>query len=341
MPHKQSSQKLLIYFISVIAFFISITNANAAAINKLLANDGFQFQHFGISVSVSGDTAVIGADISGSHRDTGSAYIFSIGNNGSWIDHLPELGRGKISYWDVSGGENPYYDEPNESRVKELAGNATANPVFIDIEHLPTNFRDQWDHDGDHTTPTIAITDTDRDRAIDEMSNIADWIHEANPNLTIGYYGQIPQRDYWSFILPGLSEDLDKLKQRNQKFQALVDHVDVLFPSLYTFYNDRENWKIYAKGMIKEAKKYNKPIYAFIWPQYHPGTSFIDGAFWRLQLEELYALGIDGVVIWGGYLQQWDVSALDDDPNNWWYQTLDFMHSKGLLPENTAWSPVN
>ena len=260
------------------------------------------------------------------------------------MKHLPELGRGQKSYWDIDGGENPFYDPPNELRVKELVGTATASTVFMDLEHLPTNFRDAWDHDGDHTTPTISITDADRDRAIAEMSDIADWVHEADSDLTIGYYGVIPQRDYWSFVDPNRSEELAELQLRNEKFAALAEHVDVLFPSLYTFYNQPENWKVYAKGMIAEAKKYNKPVYAFIWPQYHSGSlggTFIDGVYWRMQLEELYALGIDGVVIWGGYLQQWDVSALDDDPDNWWYQTLDFMHSKGLLPANTSWSPVN
>ena len=260
------------------------------------------------------------------------------------MKHLPELGRGQKSYWDIDGGENPFYDAPNELRVKELAGTATASTVFMDLEHLPTNFRDAWDHDGDHNTPAISITDSDRDRAITEMADIADWIHEANSDLTIGYYGVVPQRDYWSFVDPTRSAELAELKLRNQKFAALAEHVDVLFPSLYTFYNQPEDWKVYAKGMIAEAKKYNKPVYAFIWPQYHSGSfggSFIDGAYWRMQLEELYALGIDGVVIWGGYLQVWDDSALDDDPTNWWYQTLDFMHSKGLLPANSSWSPVN
>ena len=262
------------------------------------------------------------------------------------ISYLPEFGHGFGKNWDIANGANPFYDEPSEKLVKQWARNAPTNFGFLDIEHLPVTSFDDWDDDWNHKTPNVKITDTDRKRAIREMAAIADWAHAANPSLKIGYYGVLPQREYWSFILPDQQKErLAQLKKRNEMFKALASHVEVLFPSLYTFYDKPEEWKIYAKGMIEEARKYNKPTYAFIWPKYHPsnqalGGQFIAGDFWRVQLEELYKLGYDGVVIWGGWKEQWNQSASDKDPGNWWYQTLDFMKSKGILPDETTWKPT-
>ncbi len=64
MNIRLSLQQYLTYFIAVFAISasISVVHANPSThINKLLADDGFQTQHFGISVSVSEDTAVIEA----------------------------------------------------------------------------------------------------------------------------------------------------------------------------------------------------------------------------------------------------------------------------------------
>ncbi len=261
------------------------------------------------------------------------------------ISYLPEFGHGFAKNWNIVGGDNPFYDAPNKVLVKKWAKEITDEIGFLDIEHLPVTFTDDWDDDWIAKTPPVKITDRDRGRAIQELSSIVDWVHEVKPKVTIGYFGILPQRDYWSFIQPAKKqENLNKLQQRNKKFRELAEHVDVIFPSLYTFYNKPEEWKVYAKGMIDEARQYNKPIYAFVWPIYHTsnstlGDQFIGGDFWRLQLETIYKLGFDGVVIWGGNKKQWKVSALDADPENWWYQTLAFMHSKGLLPKKSTWKP--
>ena len=261
------------------------------------------------------------------------------------ISSLPEFGHGFAKNWNIAGGDNPFYDAPNKVLVKKWAKEITDKIGFLDIEHLPVTFIDDWDDDWVANTPPVKITDADRNRAIKELVSIVDWVHEANPKVLIGYFGILPQREYWSFIQPAkMQENLNKLQQRNKKFRKLAEHVDIIFPSLYTFYNKPEEWKIYAKGMLEEARQYNKPIYAFVWPMYHTsnttlGDQFIGGDFWRLQLETIYKLGFDGVVIWGGSKKQWKVSALDADPDNWWYQTLAFIHSKGLLPKKSTWKP--
>ncbi len=58
---------------------------STATVNKLLANDGANSDFFGRSVSISGDTAVIGAqgdDDNGSN--SGSAYVFVRDSSGGW-----------------------------------------------------------------------------------------------------------------------------------------------------------------------------------------------------------------------------------------------------------------
>jgi hypothetical protein len=91
---------------------------------------------------------------------------------------------------------------------------------------------------------------------------------------------------------------------------------------LYTFYEDRDGWVKYAVAQISEARRYggNKPVYVFLWPQYHePPNAYLPTDFWRLELEtaKQYA---DGVVIWGGSLHEtWDNSA------PWWIETKKFI----------------
>jgi len=99
--------------------------------------------------------------------------------------------------------------------------------------------------------------------------------------------------------------------------------VEVIFPSLYTFYNDQKSWDIYAKGMIEEARRYNKPVYVFLWPEFHVSNRILKGKeipakFWRHQLELCRGLA-DGIVIWGGWQERWK----EDAP--WWIETKAFL----------------
>jgi hypothetical protein len=112
----------------------------------------------------------------------------------------------------------------------------------------------------------------------------------------------------------------------NDQLQLLADSVDVLLPSLYTFYDDQDGWVRYAISTLSEARRLSKgkPVYAFIWPQYHNSNptlalKLIDGAFWAKQLQVI-AAHADGAVIWGGWQTTWD------DQSAWWRATLAFMH---------------
>src|SRR5205085_1032044 len=81
--------------------------------------------------------------------------------------------------------------------------------------------------------------------------------------------------------------------------RSLAETVDAVFPSLYTFYRreDSDGWVTYAKANLEQARRYQKPIYAFLCPRYQNTFQDIEADFWRLQLQTCRELA-DGCVIW-------------------------------------------
>lgn len=144
----------------------------------------------------------------------------------------------------------------------------------------------------------------------------------AAPKTRIGYYGLVPERNYWAPV----KKDRNALKEwndTNRSLRVIAEKVDFLFPSIYTFYNDPAGWEIYAKEMLQEARKFRKPVYAFIWPEFHDSNKELAGQnipakFWAKELD-LCRHHADGVVIWGGFQKSWDENA------PWWAATKEFM----------------
>lgn len=179
----------------------------------------------------------------------------------------------------------------------------------------------------------------------------------AQPHFKFGFYGVVPLRDYNSPVGNNNAE-LQNWYQANDALQPLIDDVaksypslhsflytvqdsvDILYPSLYTFHNAPADWVKYATANIQEAKRLakGKPVYAYIWPEYHGGGSLggqeIDGDFWRLQLDTLKNLDIDGVVLWNGNFATWN----DDAP--WWQATIDFLREQNGGAANFNQRPV-
>jgi hypothetical protein len=160
---------------------------------------------------------------------------------------------------------------------------------------------------------------------VEKYSRVAEIAHETVPKATFGYYGVLPCREYWGLVLADRTK-IDAWKECNRQGEAIANHVDVIFPSVYTFYDNQQAWDVYAKGMIAEARRYNKPVYVFLWPEFHPSNLLLRGTnipakFWRHQLEFCRASAADGIVIWGGWQEQWK----EDAP--WWIETKAFLAS--------------
>lgn len=111
----------------------------------------------------------------------------------------------------------------------------------------------------------------------------------------------------------------------------------VIYPAYYTHSANQNEWESMVRNSVSAIRKMgNKPIYAFIWPQYNNvpskhnlGFTFIDTDVWRKQLELIYEL-CDGVVIWTHYNDKNGSKINFSTQSPWFQETLSFMRSKGI-----------
>jgi hypothetical protein len=203
---------------------------------------------------------------------------------------------------------------PDKTRVMSDAQMAfeSTRILVIDIEHWPLS--------GD----SAAVA-----QSIKQLQTVLQWAKTPAPNLKVGLYGAIPQRDYWAPNLAATNpERMRAWQQTNTSLSSLAAQVDIIFPSLYTFYDDQKGWQKYAVAQIQEARRVapGKPVYVFLWPQFHfsnkaKADQFLSADYWTMELQtaQQYA---DGAVIWccTGH-QSWDKNAA------WWQATLAFLKS--------------
>ena len=199
---------------------------------------------------------------------------------------------------------------PDRNRVNAFAQLAaqSSNILVVDIE--------QWPLVGDTATVAASIV---------KLQTVIRWFKSPVPSMKVGFYGFPPLRDYWD---SGQAEGSPRYKSwqtRNDALVPIAQLADVLFPSLYTFYEDRGGWTKYAIAEIREARRYagGKPVYVFLWPQYETSgalaNAFLPGDFWRMQLETANKYA-DGIVIWCCTgRQMWD------DKAPWWSETQKFI----------------
>lgn len=93
---------------------------------------------------------------------------------------------------------------------------------------------------------------------------------EERPNIKWGYYA-LPFREYWNRG--------EVWKNRNKKLAKILATTDVIYPSVYDFYQDsaplagRKMDSLYVNDNIQEALKFgkqlNKPVIPFFWHRWH------------------------------------------------------------------------
>jgi len=200
------------------------------------------------------------------------------------------------------------------------AAQQKGHPVVLDIEH--------WPLEGS----AAAVRDNQT-----KYMTVLEWFRTEAPGLSVGYYGAPPLRDYWRAIKDTSSQERQSWMAENDQLHSLAAAVNVLYPSLYTFYPDQAGWKKYAIAQIEEARRYGggKPVYVFLWPQYHDSNRILGGRYlpadyWLLELRTAKEYA-DGVVIWGGWGSdnrpvRWDENAA------WWKVTKEFLKSGDQSP---------
>jgi hypothetical protein len=204
-------------------------------------------------------------------------------------------------------------DLPDRGRVERAA---MRSPEFgditvLDIEHWPLE------------------DETFAQAAVDNHITVLDWFRKsAPPDQQVGYYSMVPIRDYWRAIKGEDHGKYQDWQEENDRLEPLAEAVDIIFPSLYTFYDDREGWKAYAKAQIEESRRIapDKLVYAFLWPEYHSSNDErrgepIEPDYWREQLE-LLREHADGVAIWT--ISRTKAIDFADIPP-WWDETVRFI----------------
>ena len=203
---------------------------------------------------------------------------------------------------------------PSEAIVRSLAYELRnlSEPAVLDIE--------RWPLKGD----IHAVQST-----VAKFLSVLSWAKGEAPNVRFGLYGTVPVPDYWRAIRDPASEEFRSWQQDNDRLEAVSDRVDAFFPSIYTFYPDRQGWVTYAIAQIAEARRKanGKPVYAFLMPLYHEsnrllGLQPLDPDYWELQLNTA-AQHADGLVIWGGWGAHGPESWNEEAP--WWQVTKRFM----------------
>jgi hypothetical protein len=203
---------------------------------------------------------------------------------------------------------------PDRDLVRKVAVQVSKSTriAVLDIEH--------WPLAGD---PALV------EESIRKYETLIQWFKEAAPAVKVGYYGVVPLRNYWDAIQPIDSPKYIAWQKSNDRMASIARLVDILFPSVYTFYEDQNGWSKYAVQQIREARRIggDKPVYVFLWEEYHPSDRSLAGThlppdYWRMELETAWKYA-DGVVIWGGWSETWDEAA------PWWLETKSFLQRIG------------
>lgn len=154
------------------------------------------------------------------------------------------------------------------------------------------------------------------------------WYREAMPaGHKVALYSIMPVRNLWDAIADRDSQRFKKWQGWNDEVAPIAEHVDLLFPSCYTFTPDRDQWVTYCRAQIDEAYRISggdKKVHPVVWPRYHPGNEgAIDGDFWRIQLQTS-SDHADGFLLWDDRRED---RTNFDELRNWWDATVDFVET--------------
>lgn len=182
--------------------------------------------------------------------------------------------------------------------------------------------------------------DEDVKVSVDKYVSVLRWIHDEEPEVRVGIFGVIPIEDHIRSSKMFLHPQYLRWKKENERLINIAKESDVIYPSVYTFYEEQDRWKRTAISMINLAKSYGKPVYVFLWPYYSERSKNknirlkqVPADYWQMQLETVWEYA-DGVVIWGGWDgENWRPAEWDEDVN-WWKVTKEFIMKKKILVED-------
>ncbi|MCA9187664.1 MAG: hypothetical protein KDA99_18675, partial [Planctomycetales bacterium] len=166
---------------------------------------------------------------------------------------------------------------------------------------------------------------TDTILSIGHSFHDGDAIRFVTPNLPLGL------NITTTYFVLNANEDSFQLALESQagavNFAAGSARANIAFPwTPYEADPDVANWDVYAQYNIAEARKFNKPVYAWLSPSMAgAGVIHLDEQFFLQQLRTTAALA-DGVILWEPSLRTEDFHLSQD-----WYRAL-----KTFMKENTS-----
>jgi hypothetical protein len=272
---------------------------------------------------------------------------FSVFDSIGMVDrpNLEEFGWKPIQLLTTSffWGPTDNQSEPNLARIIANTQSLDTNQLaVIDIEHWPTS--------GD---PAVVA------ESVRKLALVADTMHNVKPDLILGIYRMLPDRDYFTPVLhENNTPEFQAWEAANAQLDELAEHVDVIFPSIYTFYPDyfadgsprlaeRDRWVEYATENLLQARRYGKPVVAFNMPIYHGGGGTTDpsspdfrywkfqpisGDFWKLILDTTYQYADSMAIFDSSSLAPFGepLPRAWNEDLEWWAETQQFLSE--ILP---------
>lgn len=208
-----------------------------------------------------------------------------------------------------------------------------ASMIVLDVESL------------DLHTPDLPL----RDHVHDQLIETVQIYRSAHPGVAIGYYSAMPQKavyaplyatgdPLWSSYKDNHAEwrannkhvlsNLDDATLKSNR-KGLCSVVDRVLPSCYSakkvalpLPERMKEWKAIHDGNIEESLQYQKPIVAYLSPQYQGAGEYFPAGVWREMLQHsLDHKYVDGVCVF-----QSGIAGTEFDPTaNWWTETLEVM----------------
>jgi hypothetical protein len=219
--------------------------------------------------------------------------------------------RESLRLYRSSNPPDPFLLQLDADRIATHARNAQrgGHLLVINIEWFPLDQRR-------HSQEAI-------ERSMRVIARAFAIAREVAPGVRLGIYAMMPHRTYNEHIR--LARGLDMLPaieawhQANERMThsildgerdevGLVDLVDFVCPSVYLFYGPQTHsidlQMIYVRENIRAARKYQKPVYPFVWSTLHAEHKPVPIALWAEQIRTV-AREADGVILWEGSRAEW------------------------------------
>lgn len=242
----------------------------------------------------------------------GTGYQGKNSNNESFFIPISLLYENRMLPWGPDADINTTF---LTKFAKSLAPSSV--PYVIDIE--------SWNFGNSLESSDVTLA------KMAKYITVIDAMKTARPDLKFGYFGLLPQL---SLLESSFNTDytyksyvIDRMNSRYELTKEMANHVDVLFPELYTYWLESQSYAYTSRvstGISMYATKYNKPIIPFLWPAYMPITGatvgdYLSDSYWALEFSTLWNNEhVSGIAIWS-QVKPWDETL------HWWQYTKPYI----------------